>query len=53
VWGRQDGLVDASYADAFAERLADGRVALLEGAGHLPQLEQAEHVIPLVLEFLA
>jgi pimeloyl-ACP methyl ester carboxylesterase len=53
VWGKDDRLVPAVYAQEFADRIADSRVEIVEGAGHVPQWEQLEEVGPLVLEFLA
>jgi len=40
------------YAQEFADRLADARVEIIEGAGHMPQWEQLDRVRPLVLDFL-
>ena len=37
----------------FAARLADARVEIVPGAGHVPQLERLDVVAPLVLDFLA
>jgi pimeloyl-ACP methyl ester carboxylesterase len=42
VWGEHDGMVPPSYADDFADRLADARVTLIPGAAHVPQVEQRE-----------
>ena len=53
VWGEQDRLVSAVYARELADRIADSRVEIVEGAGHVPQWEQLERVAPLVLGFLA
>jgi pimeloyl-ACP methyl ester carboxylesterase len=52
VWGRQDGIIPAGYADDFGRRIADARVEVIDGAGHLPQLEQPEIVTKLVHDFL-
>jgi len=52
VWGRQDGLVPPVYAEEFKSRIADARVAMVDGAAHLPHLEQLEVVSGLVHEFL-
>jgi len=52
VWGKQDNLVPPIYADEFASRLPGARVQLVDGAGHLPHLEQLEAVSRLVTEFL-
>ena len=53
VWGKQDGLVPPVYADEFASRLRDARVALVDGAGHVPQLEQFEATRDSIIAFLA
>jgi pimeloyl-ACP methyl ester carboxylesterase len=52
VWGRQDRLVDPVYAQEFEARLRDSRVELVDGAGHLPQLESPETVCRIVTTFL-
>jgi len=41
VWGAQDRLVDPAYGPAFTRAIADARLEVIEGAGHIPQLEQA------------
>ena len=53
VWGEHDRLVSPVYAAEFADRLADARVEIVPGAGHVPQVERLDVVAPLVLEFLA
>ena len=53
VWGEHDRLVSPVYAEEFAARLADARVEIVPGAGHVPQLERLDVVAPLVLDFLA
>jgi len=52
VWGAQDGLVHPAYGDAFAAAIADARLEVVDGAGHLPQLEQPEPVAAAVGGFL-
>jgi pimeloyl-ACP methyl ester carboxylesterase len=52
IWGKQDGLTPPVYAEEFASRIPGARVELVEGAGHVPQLEQAETVARLVRRFL-
>jgi pimeloyl-ACP methyl ester carboxylesterase len=52
VWGQQDKLVPPVYAQEFASRLQDAEVALIDGAGHLPQLEQPDATRSAVLDFL-
>ena len=52
VWGKADGVIAPAYAEEFAQRVAHARVAMLDGAGHMPHFEQAERVAKLVGEFL-
>ena len=53
VHGKQDGIVPPVYADEFASRIPNARVELIDGAAHLPQIEQQAKVIELVRGFLA
>jgi pimeloyl-ACP methyl ester carboxylesterase len=53
VWGREDRLIDVSYAADFARRIGRSRVEIIQGAGHVPQLEQQERTTHVVLDFLA
>jgi pimeloyl-ACP methyl ester carboxylesterase len=41
-----------AYAEEFANRIAHARIAMLDGAGHMPHFEQAQSVAKLVGEFL-
>jgi pimeloyl-ACP methyl ester carboxylesterase len=41
-----------AYAEEFANRIAHARIAMLDGAGHMPHFEQAGNVAKLVGEFL-
>ncbi len=53
VWGAQDRLVDPAYGDDFVAAIHDARLELIDGAGHLPQLEQAEPTIAAIRTFLS
>lgn len=53
VWGNADGIIAPDYAQEFAKRIVASRVAMVDGAGHLPHLEQADAVVRSVREFLA
>ena len=53
VWGKQDGLVPAGYAEEFAKRISGSRVELIDECGHVPQAEQAEKTLALVQDFLS
>jgi pimeloyl-ACP methyl ester carboxylesterase len=52
IWGRADGVIAPPYAEEFARRIPNSRVELIDGAGHLPHLEQTKRVGQLVAEFL-
>ena len=52
IWGQQDGLVSPRYADEFAGRIQGARREVVDGAAHVPQLEQREAVTRLVRDFL-
>jgi pimeloyl-ACP methyl ester carboxylesterase len=53
IWGKEDRLIAPDYAQEFAGRIPNARVELVDGAGHLPQLEQLGTVVPMVRGFLA
>lgn len=52
VWGRNDKLVPVAQADQLAAAVQQGRVAILEGAGHAAYLDQPDQFHALLLEFL-
>ena len=52
VWGKQDGLAPPVYAQEFADRISGARVELIDGASHMPHLEQTEAVSRIVADFL-
>lgn len=52
VEGACDKLLPVGWAKQIAGQIADGRSAVVEGAGHCPQIEQSDIVNALLLEFL-
>jgi pimeloyl-ACP methyl ester carboxylesterase len=52
IWGRQDRLVDSAYGPLFVSAVPRARLEIVEGAGHLPHIEQAAEVTTLVNSFL-
>jgi pimeloyl-ACP methyl ester carboxylesterase len=52
VVGAEDGLTPPSLAQPLAAALPDGRLAVVEGAGHLTNLEQPEAFNAVVGSFL-
>jgi pimeloyl-ACP methyl ester carboxylesterase len=52
VWGTKDRLVDPASAKLMAEHLPGARLAVIQGAGHLPYEERPEEFSRIVQEFL-
>ncbi len=52
IWGRADRVIAPAYAEEFSRRISNSRVELIDGAGHLPHLEQAKRVAQLIDDFL-
>jgi len=52
VWGKADRIIAPDYAQEFTARIAGARVALIDDAGHLPQLERPDAVATAVQGFL-
>src|ERR1700687_3381020 len=53
VWGDADRIIAPAYAQEFANKIPGAKVALIERAGHLPQLEQPDAVLKVLSGFLA
>jgi pimeloyl-ACP methyl ester carboxylesterase len=53
VWGRQDALAPVVYAEEFAALIPGAIIRLVDGAGHVPHVEQRDEVSKAVLDFLA
>ena len=52
LWGAEDGIVAPSYGRAYSELIAGARFALIDQAGHHPELEQPEAFADHILRFL-
>lgn len=52
VWGKEDRLTPVAYADEWNGILANSQVAIIEGSGHIPQVEKLEETAAAVDEFL-
>ncbi|MDQ2627318.1 MAG: alpha/beta fold hydrolase [Actinomycetota bacterium] len=52
VEGGRDKLLPSGWASQIADQIPAGQAAVVEAAGHCPQLEQAEQVNRLLLDFL-
>ncbi|AEY85380.1 putative B-ketoadipate enol-lactone hydrolase [Streptomyces hygroscopicus subsp. jinggangensis 5008] len=53
IAGDQDGLVPPGYYEALAERVGDGRLGAVPGAGHYPEIERPEETVALIRKFSA
>lgn len=53
VWGRDDQITPLSSGEEIAAAMPDGRLVVLDRAGHWPQFEQPDAFHEAVLPFLA
>jgi 2-hydroxy-6-oxonona-2,4-dienedioate hydrolase len=53
VWGREDALITLKAAKAFAEDIAGSQSVVLDGCGHVPQVECAGPFNEALKKFLA
>ncbi|MDB5613028.1 MAG: putative hydrolase, partial [Devosia sp.] len=51
--GESDRIATPAYGRVMSEAFGDGRFALVEKAGHLPQVEQPEATFALIDAFIA
>ena len=51
-WGDHDRLGEPRLGEEMAQLMPDARVAIIEGAGHLPWLDRPQQVFDLVGGFL-
>ncbi len=52
LWGESDGVVKPAYGRAYASLIPGARFALIDGAGHHPELERPDALADRVFEFL-
>lgn len=52
VWGREDGLVPLKYAHRFNEAIPGSKLITISHAGHMPQIEAADHFNRVVMDFI-
>ncbi len=52
VWGTHDPLIPAGFARHVRQWLPDAEQVVLEGCGHVPQIEQPEETTALILHHL-
>jgi pimeloyl-ACP methyl ester carboxylesterase len=52
VWGREDRIVPLECGERYAKSLAQARLEVVEGAGHLVDMEKPRELAALVTNFL-
>jgi len=52
IWGDTDRIIDPVYAAEFGKVIAGSQVTMIEKAGHLPHIEQAETFVKAVSDFI-
>jgi pimeloyl-ACP methyl ester carboxylesterase len=53
VWGNADRVIDPAYAQEFSKRIAGAKCVMIDGAGHLPHIENPDPVAKAVQEFVS
>jgi pimeloyl-ACP methyl ester carboxylesterase len=53
VWGREDSIVPLSAGELYNSSIPGSSLLVLDKCGHQPQIEQADHFVELIQDFLA
>jgi pimeloyl-ACP methyl ester carboxylesterase len=53
VWGREDAIIPLNVCQRYARAIPGATAKVLDGCGHLPEMEQPEAFVRTVLDFLA
>ncbi|WP_188235654.1 alpha/beta fold hydrolase [Sphingopyxis sp. LK2115] len=52
IWGEQDGITSRAHQEEIEEAIPGARLEVIAGAGHLPTIEAAGVVVPLLTDFI-
>jgi pimeloyl-ACP methyl ester carboxylesterase len=52
VWGTDDPIIPVEHGRAAHERIPGSKLVEIEGAGHWPQLDEPDHLVEAILEFI-
>lgn len=50
IWGSEDRLLPAAYADAYRDLIPGADVTVIDGCGHLPQIERTDDFCRTVIQ---
>ena len=53
IWGKQDQVLDVSWADILAKSITNSQVEVLENCGHSVVMERPRKTAKLIVDFLA
>jgi pimeloyl-ACP methyl ester carboxylesterase len=53
VWGREDAIIPVNVCPRYVRAIPGATAKVLDGCGHLPEMEQPEAFARVVLDFLA
>jgi pimeloyl-ACP methyl ester carboxylesterase len=53
VWGREDAIVPLDVGQRYARMTPGAAIEILDGCGHMPEMERPEAFVQTVLDFLA
>jgi pimeloyl-ACP methyl ester carboxylesterase len=52
VWGERDPIIPVAHGTAAHELVPSSRLEIFEGAGHFPHLDQPQHFLDVLLDFI-
>jgi len=52
IWGEKDGITSRAHHDEILEAIPRARFEVVQGAGHLPTIEEPDVVVPMLSEFI-
>lgn len=52
IWGREDAMVPVSAGEVYQKAIPGAKLTVIDGAGHHPEIEQADAFVKCVEDFL-
>ena len=53
IWGREDAIVPLSAGQVFKDSIPGSQLAIIDNAGHRPEIEQTDEFVRIVQRFLS